>query len=147
MKKLFIPPTLIAYCIASMILLYLFVPKFNFLYFPYNMLGLLVAFSGFILMGKARDLFKLRATTLKIEKSNHLIKEGVFLKTRNPMYCGMFILILGFSILSTNILALLLPLTFLLLVGRVFVRKEEKLMQDTFGEEYLEYKKAVRRWI
>jgi protein-S-isoprenylcysteine O-methyltransferase Ste14 len=111
------------------------------------MVGLLVAFSGFMLMGKARDLFKLRATILKIEKSNHLIKEGVFLKTRNPMYCGMFILILGFSILSTNILALLLPLTFLLLVGRVFVRKEEKLMQDTFGEEYLEYKKAVRRWI
>lgn len=111
------------------------------------MVGLLVAFSGFMLMGKARDLFKMHATTLKIEKSSHLIKEGVFSKTRNPMYVGMFILILGFSILSTNIIALFLPLTFLLLVGKIFVRKEEKLMQDTYGEEYLEYRKTVRRWI
>ena len=84
---------------------------------------------------------------MKIEKSSHLIKEGVFSKTRNPMYVGMFILILGFSIFSTNIIALLFPFTFLLLVNLIFIRKEEQLMSDTFGEEYLKYKKTVRRWI
>ncbi len=147
MKKLYIPPVLIAYSIFIMIALYSFAPRFNLIKFPYNLIGILIAFSGFVLMGKARDLFKKHQTTLQIEKSNHMIDECVFSKTRNPMYIGMLILILGFSIFSTNILALFLPLFFLVIVRLIFIKKEEQLMFETFGKDYLEYKKKVRRWI
>jgi len=88
-----------------MIALYFFVPQFTLIGLPYNLMGILIAFSGFIFMGKARDLFKKHQTTLKTEKSNYMIHEGVFSKTRNPMYMGMTILIFGFSIFSTNVLA------------------------------------------
>ncbi len=147
MKKLYIPPALIAYCTLSMVAIYFFVPQFNLIIFPYNCMGLLIAFSGFYLMGKARDLFRKHQTTVKIDKSNHLIIEGVFSRTRNPMYIGMFILILGFSIVSTNIISCILPFVFAILVRLIFIRKEEKMMLETFGEAYLEYKKKVRRWI
>lgn len=147
MKNLFIPPVLVVYCILTMIVLYFFAPKCNLIGFPYNLTGVLIAFSGFILMGKARELFNKHQTTLKIEKSNHLINEGVFTKTRNPMYVGMLLLILGFSILSTNLLALCLPVFFVIIVRWIFIKKEEQLMLDTFGNEYLDYKKNVRRWI
>jgi protein-S-isoprenylcysteine O-methyltransferase Ste14 len=147
MRKLYIPPALIVYCILSMVLLYFFVAQYNLIRFPYNLIGLVIAFSGFTLMGKARDLFKKYQTTLKIEKSNQLIKEGVFSKTRNPMYAGMFILVFGFSIVSTNIIALSLPFIFLFLVRLIFVKREERFMYDTFGKEYVAYKKTVRRWI
>ncbi len=128
-------------------MLYYYVPQYNLIEFPFNLAGVLIAFSGFVLMGKARDLFKKHQTTLQIEKSSHLVVEGVFSKTRNPMYMGMTILVLGFSVISTNILALVLPLLFSTIVGLVFVRKEEKLMFDVFGNDYLEYKKRVRRWV
>jgi len=147
MKKLYIPPTLIAYSILIMIALYFFAPQINLIGFPYNLIGILIAFSGFILMGKARDLFKKHQTTLKIEKSNHMINEGVFSKTRNPMYTGMTILLFGFSIFSTNVLALFLPLFFMTIVRLIFIKREEQLMFETFGKDYLEYKKKVRRWI
>ncbi len=147
MKKLYIPPILIAYCILILTTIYFLVPKFNLIKFPYNLIGILIAFSGFILMGKSRDLFKKYQTTLKIEKSNHIINEGVFSKSRNPMYLGMTILIFGFSIFSTNIIALFLPFIFMTIVRLIFIKKEEKLMFETFGEDYLEYKKKVRRWI
>ena len=147
MRKLYIPPTLIVYCILSMILLYIVVPQYNLMLFPYNLIGLGISFSGFMLMGKARDLFKKYQTTLKIEKSNQLIREGMFSKTRNPMYVGMFILVFGFSIFSTNLISLVLPFVFLLLLRLIFVSKEERLMYDSFREEYVEYKKKVRRWI
>lgn len=147
MKKLYIPPALIVYCVLSMVLLYFFIPQYNLIFFPVNLIGLVIAFSGLMLMGKARELFKKYETTLKIERSSNLIKEGVFSRTRNPMYVGMFILILGFSIISTNLIALLLPFVFLLLVRLIFIKKEEQLMFDTFGEKYLEYKKKVRRWL
>lgn len=147
MSKLYIPPTLIAYSVLLMILLYFFVGQYNLIKFPFNLIGLVISFLGFMLMGKARELFTKHQTTLKIEKSNRLIKEGVFSKTRNPMYIGMFILVFGFSIVSTNLIALSLPFVFLLLVRLIFIREEERLMYETFGEEYLEYKKKVRRWI
>lgn len=147
MKNLFIPPTLIAYSILIMIALYLYVPQYNLIAFPYNLIGILIAFSGFILMGKARDLFKKYQTTLKIEKSKFMITEGVFSKTRNPMYTGMTLLVSGFSVFSTNILALILPLLFMTTVRLFFIRREEQLMFETFGKEYLEYKSKVRRWI
>ncbi|MEN8193325.1 MAG: isoprenylcysteine carboxylmethyltransferase family protein [Bacteroidota bacterium] len=147
MRKLYIPPTLIVYCFLSMVLLYFFVPQYNFIRFPYNLIGLLIAFLGFTLMGKARDLFKKHQTSLNIEKSNQLIREGVFSKTRNPMYVGMCILVIGFSILSTNVIALSLPFIFLVLVNLIYIKKEEHLMFEEFGEEYIEYKKKVRRFI
>jgi protein-S-isoprenylcysteine O-methyltransferase Ste14 len=147
MKKLYIPPSLIAYSILIMIALYFFASQFNLIGFPFNLIGILIAFSGFILMGKARDLFKKHQTTLKIEKSNHMIDEGVFSKTRNPMYTGMSILIFGFSIFSTNVFALFLPLFFMTIVRLIFIKREEQLMFETFGKDYLEYKKKVRRWI
>jgi len=147
MKNLFIPPTLIAYSILIMIALYLYVPQYNLIAFPYNLIGILIAFSGFILMGKARDLFKKYQTTLKIEKSKFMITEGVFSKTRNPMYTGMTLLVSGFSVFSTNILALILPLLFMTTVRLFFIRREEQLMFETFGKEYLEYTSKVRRWI
>lgn len=147
MKKLYIPPTLIAYCILSMIAIYFLLPKFNMILFPYNLVGILIAFSGFYLMGQARDLFKKHQTTVKIEKSNHLITDGVFSKSRNPMYGGMFVLIFGFSVFSTNIFSLVLPVIFIVLVRLIFLSKEEQLMFDTFGDDYLEYKKRVRRWL
>lgn len=147
MKYLYIPPVLILYCIFIMVMLYYYVPQNNLIEFPFNLAGVLIAFSGFVLMGKARDLFKKHQTTLQIEKSSHLVVEGVFSKTRNPMYIGMTILVLGFSVISTNILALVLPFLFSTIVGLVFVRKEEKLMFDVFGNDYLEYKKRVRRWV
>jgi protein-S-isoprenylcysteine O-methyltransferase Ste14 len=130
-----------------MIVLYFFAPRFNLIGFPYNLIGILIAFSGFILMGKARDLFKKHQTTLKIEKSNHMIDEGIFSKTRNPMYMGMSILIFGFSIFSTNVFTLFLPLFFMTIVRLIFIKREEQLMFETFGKSYLEYKKTVKRWI
>jgi protein-S-isoprenylcysteine O-methyltransferase Ste14 len=147
MKKLYIPPSLIAYCFVCMAVFYFALPDFNMILFPFNFIGLMIAFSGFFLMGKARDLFKKHQTTLQIKTSNHLITEGVFAKTRNPMYLGMFILIFGFSIVSMNLISLILPFLFIIFVRFIFINKEEKLMLDQFGEEYLSYRNKVRRWI
>jgi len=147
MHKLFIPPSLIFYCIALMAVLAIFLSQYNFILFPYNLGGLIIALLGFLTMGKARDLFSKHETTLKIKESTHLINDGVFAKTRNPMYLGMSILLFGLAICSMNVFSLILPFIFSFLIGILFIPKEEKLMQDSFGEEYLEYRKKVRRWI
>ncbi len=147
MKKFIIPPVLLIYCLISMALMNIFVHQLNVIFFPFNIAGIFVAFYGFMLMGQARSLFKKYQTTLKIDKPNCLINEGVFSKSRNPMYMGMTILLLGFAIFSKNLASVILPVLFLIIVRRVFIRKEEELLSDTFGQLYLDYLNRVPRWV
>jgi protein-S-isoprenylcysteine O-methyltransferase Ste14 len=98
-------------------------------------------------MGKSRDLFKKHQTTLDFDKSSYLITEGVFSKTRNPMYIGMFLLLLGLGVCFLNIFSVLTAFVFLLLMQLVFIPREEKLMAEAFGKQYREYKSQVRRWV
>lgn len=93
MNKLFIPPTLIVYCILLIILFYFLLPEYNLFPFPFNFGGIIISLFGFMMMGKAQELFKKHKTTLAIQKSSKIITDGLFSKTRNPMYLGMFILL------------------------------------------------------
>ena len=102
MKKLFIPPAILIFYLFLIIIFFFLIPEYNLIPFPYNLSGIIVAFAGFVLMGKSRDLFRKYKTTLAFEKSTYLITEGVFSKTRNPMYAGMFILLFGLGISFMN---------------------------------------------
>lgn len=147
MKKLFIPPVILLLCFLLIILFFFLLPDLNLVPFPYNLSGIIVAFTGFIIMGKSRDLFRKHNTTLAFEKSSYLISEGIFSKTRNPMYAGMFILLLGFGVCFMNVFSIATSFVFLLIIHLVFIPKEEKWMYDSFGQQYLDYKRQVRRWI
>jgi protein-S-isoprenylcysteine O-methyltransferase Ste14 len=147
MKKLFIPPVILLLCFLLIVFFHFLIPEYNLVPFPFNLCGIFVAFSGFVIMGKSRDLFKKHQTTLDFEKSSALIAEGIFSKTRNPMYGGMFLLLLGIGICFMNVFSIVTAFLFLLIVGLFFIPKEEKLLFDSFGQQYLEYKKHVRRWI
>jgi protein-S-isoprenylcysteine O-methyltransferase Ste14 len=147
MKKLIIPPIFVLISLILIVTFYFVLPEFNWIPIPVNLLGILVSIIGFGIMGKSRDLFKKHKTTLAIENSSFLIQEGIFLKTRNPMYVGMFLLLLGLGICFMNLFSVLIPLVFILIIHFVFVKKEEKLLFDSFGQEYTGYKAKVKRWI
>jgi protein-S-isoprenylcysteine O-methyltransferase Ste14 len=146
MKKIVIPPVFVLFCCLCIILFSFEFRKFNLILFPYNLGGLIIFLPGFYCMGITRMLFKKHSTTLFIEKSSSMITEGIFCKTRNPMYVGMFLVILGIAILSTNIFSLIMPFVFFLLVSVFSIPLEEKLMLETFGQDYINYKNRVPRW-
>lgn len=147
MSKFLIPPSLLGYCLIVMIICCIALPNLNLLVFPYNLCGVVVVFVGFAIMGKARMLLKKHNTTLKIQQSQNIVTEGVFQKTRNPMYFGMAVLLFGAAILSSNVISLVVPLLFVFLVSLLVIPKEEKLMIQKFGQEYLDYTQKVHRWL
>ena len=147
MKKLIIPPVFIFLGIALIVFFYFYFPEFNLIPFPYNLAGILVTFFGFSVMGRARELFRKHRTTLDFEPSSALISEGIFARSRNPMYLGMFLFLLGIAICFRCMISLLVPFAFLLLAVLFFIPKEEKLLSERFGEEYTDYKTKVRKLI
>ncbi len=146
-RGLFSPPVFLLVGLMLIILFYFLFPTYNLVPFPCNFAGMFIALAGFVLMGKTQTLIKRYNTTLAIEKSSQMITEGVFSKTRNPMYVGMFLLLLGLGLCFRNIFSILTPFGFISILRMVFIPREEKLMHDAFGQDYLDYKNKVRRWI
>lgn len=79
--------------------------------------------------------------------STALATSGPFRISRNPIYLAMTGMYLGISffINSAWSLVLLVPLLFVMHWGVIF--REERYLAKQFGQEYLEYKSMVRRWL
>jgi protein-S-isoprenylcysteine O-methyltransferase Ste14 len=76
-----------------------------------------------------------------------IIDSGLYGLSRNPIYLAMVLIYLGLSLLVNSVwLLIFLPLVLLVIHFGVIVR-EEKYLEGKFGEDYLDYKKRVRRWI
>ena len=80
-------------------------------------------------------------------KASTLVAGGIFSYTRNPMYVGLSITLLGWAAyLASPISILLLPL-FMLYITRFQIEPEERVLSTLFGPKYVAYKQAVRRWL
>ncbi|MDQ3710758.1 MAG: isoprenylcysteine carboxylmethyltransferase family protein [Acidobacteriota bacterium] len=80
------------------------------------------------------------------EKKTPLVQSGLFRFSRNPIFLGMIITLLGVFLTIPNALTLLfLSLDFVLI--QIQVRLEEEFLTRTQGEGYAEYRRQVRRWL
>ena len=119
---------------------------------PQNLLLILVGLGliglGFLLAFNSIARF-VRAKTgvVPFSESTTLITEGFYKYTRNPMYVGMNSFLLGLMLILKNPLNIIFLIIFFFIVRNMFVLKEEVQMEETFGEDYLTYKRKVRRWL
>lgn len=81
------------------------------------------------------------------EKANALVVGGLYRFSRNPMYLGMLMILLGWAAWLAQPLALGPVAAFVVLIEVFQIRPEEKALEEKFGENYREYKKRVRRWL
>jgi protein-S-isoprenylcysteine O-methyltransferase Ste14 len=109
--------------------------------------GIIFLAGGFTLMMWARCLFKKCKTPIKpAEIPTAMVTEGPYRVTRNPMYLGFALMLLGTAFLVGTLPMFLAPLTFFLIINSAFIPYEEAKMERLFGQKYLDYKKRVRRW-
>lgn len=62
------------------------------------------------------------------------------------MYLGMVLILIGLAILMGSLTPFIVVIVFGALMELVFVRTEERMLEQKFGSAWLEYKKRVRRW-
>ncbi len=147
MKPISIPPTYFYFCLSLTIALYFLTPQYNLIKFPYNLTGTILILLGLFLIYYSWFLFKKNNTTEKFEKSKTLVTENIYKYSRNPMYLGGILFLIGFSILFTNIISFISPLIFFLIIHFIFIPFEEEKNKKTFGKKFLKYKSKTRKWI
>jgi len=80
------------------------------------------------------------------EHRTPLVTSGVFGWSRNPIYVGMKITLLGLFLIIPNAVTLLVFAMGIVLI-HIQVRLEEEFLGKAHGENYEQYKQRVRRWL
>lgn len=115
---------------------------------PITKFGIVLMGLGVLLILIAAGLFKWRKTTINpFGQPAVVVRDGVYRFSRNPMYLGMLLVLMGTGIWLGNILALLLAPGFVWIMTRWYILPEEQLMDARFGDQYRLYRSQVRRWI
>lgn len=142
------PPVFFLAALLAMAGLHHFLPERRWLTPPTTYVGGLGGLGGIILAVVSSRLFDRRGTTIKpFEESTSLVTDGPLRWSRNPMYLGMVIVLLGCAaLLGTLWPVLVIPLFFWLITSR-FIVHEERMMEQVFGDEYRAYRRRTRRWI
>jgi protein-S-isoprenylcysteine O-methyltransferase Ste14 len=142
------PPLLFVLPILASLALEWFVPT-SFVHGAFRWLpGALILFAGIALI-QGGFVTQKRAGTdpIPYKPSTRIVAHGAYRFTRNPMYLGFALCTFGLAILADSVWMLLAVPIGLILIDRIVITREERYLERKFGEEYLSYKRRVRRWI
>ena len=145
------PPIIFLAAIAISFLLGVFYPL---PWFAQPLSGILSAI-GWLMIAAfvALNISAIRAmrragTTVRPDRgTDHLVTDGPFSLTRNPLYLAGVMLVLGIGLVSGIAWFLLLAIVAALAVQKLAIEREERHLQSRFGETYRDYAERVRRWI
>ena len=104
--------------------------------------GVAVAVSGVLAFRTAETTVDPRYP----EKSSAVVTRGIYRRSRNPMYLGLLLVLLGWAIFLRHLLPFAVLPVFVLYMNRFQIIPEERAMQASFGDEYSAYLDQVGRW-
>ena len=143
-----LPPVFLLAALVAMGALRELAPGMRLIWPPFTYLGWIAFAAGLIAAVAVKRRFDRAGTPIKpYEVSEHLVTDGLFSFSRNPVYVGMISGLVGiFVVLGTLTPAVVVPL-FAYLIRVRFIALEERMLEDRFGDAYRDYSKRVRRWI
>jgi protein-S-isoprenylcysteine O-methyltransferase Ste14 len=143
------PPVWLLVLLAAAIAAHYLVPESRVFDVSYPVLGILLIVIGFAGANVASAFFRKEGTEIlpTSETNSVLVTHGLYKYTRNPMYLGMVITLLGAAFIGGTLPFFLAALADFLILNFVFIPFEEKKLERIFGEQYLSYKRSVRRWL
>jgi protein-S-isoprenylcysteine O-methyltransferase Ste14 len=103
---------------------------------------------GIWLFVGARVAFRRHGTPLMPwSPSTGLVQDGPYRFTRNPIYLAFVTMYLGVSLIFNSVYILFILVIVWTLFDQMQIPREERYLEERFGEEFTRYKARVRRWI
>ncbi len=147
-KPLIVPPVYLLLFILGQVAIDRFWPLAQLFDGSIRYAGLILLALGLFFAGWGARAFARADTAIRpMEESTTLVTHGLYRYTRNPMYLGMILVLMGDCLLLGSLSPWLPIPGFILLIRQLFIIPEEAMMERTFGEQYRSYRSGVRRWI
>ncbi|HHF3230021.1 TPA: isoprenylcysteine carboxylmethyltransferase family protein [Vibrio diabolicus] len=111
--------------------------------------GGLTLLSGYMGIAGVYEFHKVKTTVnpVKPDTASSVVRTGVFSFSRNPMYMALLLLIIAIGLWWQHLSVVLCSVVFVSYMNRFQIKPEERVLERLFGEEYVDYKNHVRRWI
>jgi protein-S-isoprenylcysteine O-methyltransferase Ste14 len=147
MKRI-LPPTLVLICVFTMLLLHWFFPGSWLLPYPLRLAGLVPLLLGISINVVADRQFSMLGTNVNTFKDpDRLVTDGLFKYSRNPMYLGFGLIVLGVWLLLGSLAPGAGVLVYFSVTDRWYIEFEESRLTEKFGSSYRSYQSRTRRWI
>ena len=105
--------------------------------------GALVALAGVVAFRRHRTT----VNPFKPEQSSSLVSSDIYRFSRNPMYLGFLLALVGWSVYLANWASALVLPAFVAYMNRFQIQPEERALTQRFGQQFVAYSHSVRRWL
>jgi protein-S-isoprenylcysteine O-methyltransferase Ste14 len=113
-------------------------------------MAMCLALTGFMVDLAGLASFRLARTTtnpLTPDATTALVVIGIYRYTRNPMYVGLLLVLVGWAVYLSNALCWAGILLAVMYLSRFQIIPEERVLAAKFGPAYTDYRANVRRWL
>jgi protein-S-isoprenylcysteine O-methyltransferase Ste14 len=147
-KRKILPPVWLLLTLGAMSALHYLLPWGLLISPPWSYTGAVFIAAGIVIAAIAAFSFN-RADTpvIPFEPSTALVTGGLYRFTRNPMYLGMVLVLIGTGLILGTIGSWLPIPVFVWIIRNNFILGEERFLEEIFGKPYTDYKNKVRRWL
>lgn len=115
---------------------------------PLRYSGLGAIFLGMAINIRAVVQLRKMYTSVQFDETpTQLVTDGPFQISRNPIYLGGVMVLIGIAIFLGSLITFFFPVILFLILDRIYIPHEESQMKELFGADYIEYQHAVRRWL
>lgn len=111
-------------------------------------LGIIMIVVGFVIIILSSWYFKQAKTNIEPWKpTTTIISTGIYRYSRNPIYVTFCLIQIGIGLILNSAWILGSFIVSAIAVYHIAIKKEEFYLENKFGEEYINYKSKVRRWL
>jgi len=105
--------------------------------------GFAIALAGLFEFRRA----KTTVNPLTPEAATAIVTSGIYRYSRNPMYVGLLLALIGWCVWLSHLLAFALLPFFILYINRFQIEPEERALSTKLGGLFRDYRRSVRRWL
>ena len=140
--RIFVCLLVISYVVGEFI-----IPKYPMIYLI-HMLGIIGLIVSLVFFFSGFNLFKsYKEDPNPASDTNRLIKTGIFAYTRNPIYLAFVLFDFSMFLVFENVMYLLSSLGLFIWINNYVIKAEEDYLKNKFGDEFVRYSRAVKRWL
>ena len=148
--ELKIPPVVVTFIFAFLMwLVSIQLPQGSMLVLYSIILAIIFLVGGVVIALAGVLSFHLAKTTVNPTKPNAsstIVRSGIYRFSRNPMYLGLLLVLVGWLLLLSNLIAFVLLPLYIVYMNRFQIIPEERILTSKFNNHYNDYKRSVRRW-
>ena len=99
------------------------------------------------LLAAVRTMSRAQTTINPYKSTTTVVSDGIFRFSRNPIYVSDTVLYVGLGLVLDTWWALIFTPIVIWIMNVGVIAHEEAYLERKFGNDYLEYKQEVRRWL